>query len=166
MSSRIRSFAICVLLLLSGACSLAYENVWLRELRLVFGGTTAASAAVFAIFMGGLGFGGSGFRPESSFDFALGGGTGGTMAGFGSGRGDGMGGGDIKLLAMIGAMIGWQGILFTLFAASAIGTLVGVLAMIRSGKGMRLAIPFGPFLAAAGWMTLLWGNDIIQLYLQ
>ena len=60
---------------------------------------------------------------------------------------EGMGGGDIKLLAMIGAMIGWQGILLTLFAASAIGTLAGLLLMLRSGKGMKLAIPFGPFLA-------------------
>ncbi|WP_319409663.1 prepilin peptidase [uncultured Desulfosarcina sp.] len=77
---------------------------------------------------------------------------------------EGMGGGDIKLLAMIGAMIGWQGILFTLFAASAIGTLVGMLAMIRSGKGMKLAIPFGPFLAMGATIYLFFGEALIFWY--
>jgi leader peptidase (prepilin peptidase)/N-methyltransferase len=75
-----------------------------------------------------------------------------------------MGGGDIKLLAMIGAMIGWQGILFTLFAASAIGTIVGLLAMIRSGKGMKLAIPFGPFLAMGAILYLFFGETLIFWY--
>jgi leader peptidase (prepilin peptidase) / N-methyltransferase len=78
---------------------------------------------------------------------------------------EGMGGGDIKLLAMIGAMIGWQGILFTLFAGSAIGTIVGVLAMIQSGKGMRLAIPFGPFLASGATLYLFFGPTIISWYI-
>jgi leader peptidase (prepilin peptidase)/N-methyltransferase len=78
---------------------------------------------------------------------------------------EGMGGGDIKLLAMIGAMIGWRGILFTLFAASAIGTLVGILTMIRSGKGMKLAIPFGPFLALGAVLYLFFGEGIIRWYL-
>ncbi|MFO7714877.1 prepilin peptidase [Desulfosarcina sp.] len=78
---------------------------------------------------------------------------------------EGMGGGDIKLLAMIGAMIGWKGILFTLFAASAIGTLAGVLAMIQSGKGMRLAIPFGPFLSSGAILYLFLGDAIISWYL-
>jgi leader peptidase (prepilin peptidase) / N-methyltransferase len=76
----------------------------------------------------------------------------------------GMGGGDIKLLAMIGAMVGWQGILFTLFAASAIGTLAGVLAMIHSGKGMKLAIPFGPFLAIGAIIYEFFGDAIIYWY--
>jgi leader peptidase (prepilin peptidase)/N-methyltransferase len=78
---------------------------------------------------------------------------------------EGMGGGDIKLLAMIGAMIGWRGILFTLFAASAIGTLVGILTMIRSGKGMKLAIPFGPFLALGAVLYLFFGEGIVRWYL-
>ncbi|PID40072.1 MAG: prepilin peptidase [Proteobacteria bacterium] len=77
---------------------------------------------------------------------------------------EGMGGGDIKLLAMIGAMIGWQGILFTLFAASAIGTMVGLLLMIRSGKGMQLAIPFGPFLATGAIIYLFFGKALIAWY--
>ncbi|MBC2710673.1 MAG: prepilin peptidase [Desulfosarcina sp.] len=78
---------------------------------------------------------------------------------------EGMGGGDIKLLAMIGAMIGWKGILFTLFAASAIGTIVGMLAMIQSGKGMKLAIPFGPFLAMGAIIYLFFGDTLISWYL-
>ena len=77
---------------------------------------------------------------------------------------EGMGGGDIKLLAMIGAFIGWQGILFTLFAASAIGTLIGILAMVRSGKGMKLAIPFGPFLAMGAVLYLFFGDPIVHWY--
>jgi len=77
---------------------------------------------------------------------------------------EGMGGGDIKLLGMIGAFIGWQGVLFTLFAASAIGTLVGILAMVRSGKGMKLAIPFGPFLAMGAVLYLFFGKPIVHWY--
>ena len=77
---------------------------------------------------------------------------------------EGMGGGDIKLLAMIGAMVGWRGILFTLFAASAIGTIAGLVAMIRSGKGMRLAIPFGPFLAMGATIYLFFGEGLIAWY--
>jgi leader peptidase (prepilin peptidase) / N-methyltransferase len=77
----------------------------------------------------------------------------------------GMGGGDIKLLAMIGAMVGWQGVLFTLFAASAIGTVVGILAMIRSGKNMKLAIPFGPFLAMGAIIHVFFGDALIYWYL-
>jgi leader peptidase (prepilin peptidase)/N-methyltransferase len=79
---------------------------------------------------------------------------------------EGMGGGDIKLLAMIGAMIGWQGIVFTIFAASAIGTVIGILAMCRSGKGMRLAIPFGPFLSLGAVIYIFFGDRLIFWYLQ
>ena len=77
---------------------------------------------------------------------------------------EGMGGGDIKLLAMIGAMLGWKGILFTIFAASAIGTVVGLLTMIKSSKGMRLAIPFGPFLSLGAIFYLFFGESIIYWY--
>lgn len=77
---------------------------------------------------------------------------------------EGMGGGDIKLLAMMGAVIGWKGVLFTIFAASAIGTVVGLLTMIKSSKGMRLAIPFGPFLATGAIIYLFFGKAIIYWY--
>ncbi|MEJ2638838.1 MAG: prepilin peptidase [Desulfosarcinaceae bacterium] len=78
---------------------------------------------------------------------------------------EGMGGGDIKLLAMMGGFIGWQGVLFTIFAASAAGTLVGVGAMLKTRKGMRLAIPFGPFLAFGATLYLFIGNAVIHWYL-
>jgi leader peptidase (prepilin peptidase) / N-methyltransferase len=78
---------------------------------------------------------------------------------------EGMGGGDIKLLAMIGAFIGWQGVLLTIFAASAIGTLAGILAMLKTGKGMKLAVPFGPFLAIGALIHLFFGEAIISWYL-
>jgi leader peptidase (prepilin peptidase)/N-methyltransferase len=78
---------------------------------------------------------------------------------------EGMGGGDIKLLAMMGGFIGWQGVLFTIFAASATGTLVGVGAMFKAGKGMRLAIPFGPFLALGAVLYIFFGEIVIHWYL-
>jgi len=77
---------------------------------------------------------------------------------------EGMGGGDIKLLAMIGAFVGWQGVLLTIFLSSAIGTLCGLLVMIRSGKNMKLAIPFGPFLAIGAMIHIFFGNELIFWY--
>jgi leader peptidase (prepilin peptidase)/N-methyltransferase len=78
---------------------------------------------------------------------------------------DGMGGGDIKLLAMIGAFLGWKGVLFTLMAASFIGTFVGLIVMIRARKGMKLAIPFGPFLAIGAICYIFFGPQLIEWYL-
>lgn len=78
---------------------------------------------------------------------------------------DGMGGGDIKLLAMIGAFLGWQGVLFTIMASSFIGTAVGIVLMLRARKGMKLAIPFGPFLAIGATIYLFFGPQIIHWYL-
>jgi leader peptidase (prepilin peptidase)/N-methyltransferase len=78
---------------------------------------------------------------------------------------EGMGGGDIKLLAMMGGFVGWQGVLFTIFAASAVGTLVGLGAMLKAGKGMRLAIPFGPFLSLGAILYIFFGEQVIHWYL-
>lgn len=77
---------------------------------------------------------------------------------------EGMGGGDIKLLAMIGALIGWKGVFFTIFAASAIGTIVGFSIMIATRNNMKLAVPFGPFLSLGTALYLFYGNEIIQWY--
>jgi leader peptidase (prepilin peptidase)/N-methyltransferase len=77
---------------------------------------------------------------------------------------EGMGGGDIKLLAMIGAVIGWKGVLFTIFVASAVGTLVGMLIMLKTRKTMKLAVPFGPFLALGGITYILFGPQLINWY--
>lgn len=78
---------------------------------------------------------------------------------------EGMGGGDIKLLAMIGALTGWQGVFFTIFVSSATGTLVGLAEMIRTRKNMKLAIPFGPFLAFGAVIYIFFGRSLIRWYL-
>ncbi|MCP4749170.1 MAG: prepilin peptidase [Desulfobacteraceae bacterium] len=78
---------------------------------------------------------------------------------------DGMGGGDIKLLAMIGAFIGWKGVFFTVMVSSFIGTAVGLLLMIKSRKGIKLRIPFGPFLSIGAILYLFFGPQLIYWYL-
>ena len=77
---------------------------------------------------------------------------------------EGMGGGDIKLLGMMGAIIGWKGVLFTIFAASAVGTVSGMLIMLKTRKSMKLAVPFGPFLAIGGITYILFGPQLIAWY--
>lgn len=78
---------------------------------------------------------------------------------------EGMGGGDIKLLAMIGAVVGWQGVILTIFAASVTGTVIGGAMMIASGKNMKLAVPFGPFLAIGALIHVFYGQELISWYL-
>ncbi|HNQ86008.1 MAG TPA: prepilin peptidase [Deltaproteobacteria bacterium] len=82
-------------------------------------------------------------------------------------RKEGMGGGDVKLLAMIGVFTGWQGVLFTVFASSLIGTLVGLpWAYLNKGPEgtLKAAIPFGPFLALGALIYVLWGAYLIDWY--
>jgi len=78
---------------------------------------------------------------------------------------EGMGGGDVKLLAMIGAWLGWKAVLFTLFFASLTGTLIGGGAMLIQKQGRHYAIPFGPFLAFAALAYLFFGPQLIDWYL-
>lgn len=77
---------------------------------------------------------------------------------------DGLGGGDIKLLAMIGAFLGWPGVVFTVLAASLIGTVVGLAVMWRSRKGLGTMLPFGPFLASGALLYLFWGEAFFLWY--
>ena len=77
---------------------------------------------------------------------------------------DGMGGGDVKLLAMIGALVGWQGVLFTIFTASLSGTLAGLAVMIQQRSTVRQKIPFGPFLAIGAICFLFFGETLIRWY--
>lgn len=77
---------------------------------------------------------------------------------------EGMGGGDIKLLAMIGAFIGWKGVLFTIMASSFTGTIVGLVVMLKNRKSMKLAVPFGPFLAIGAILYIFFGPQMIQWY--
>lgn len=80
-------------------------------------------------------------------------------------KNEGMGGGDIKLLAMIGAFLGWKAILPVIFISSCLGTLVGVPLMLRQGANGKLAIPFGPFLSAAALIWFFWGELLLRWYL-
>jgi leader peptidase (prepilin peptidase)/N-methyltransferase len=77
---------------------------------------------------------------------------------------DGMGGGDIKLLAMIGTIVGWQGVIFTIFVSSAVGTIIGMTVMLVKGKNMKFAVPFGPFLAIGAMAYIFFGERIIFWY--
>ncbi|MCK4390791.1 MAG: prepilin peptidase [Desulfobacterales bacterium] len=77
---------------------------------------------------------------------------------------EGMGGGDIKLLAMIGAFLGWKAVIFTIFVGSAVGTVVGVALALRKEEGRRLAIPFGPFLSLGALLYIFFGPQIIGWY--
>ncbi len=75
---------------------------------------------------------------------------------------EGMGGGDIKLLAMMGAFLGWKALFFILFVSSLVGAVVGVTAMIIKGQNMKYAIPFGPFLSIAAVAYLFVGADVMN----
>jgi leader peptidase (prepilin peptidase)/N-methyltransferase len=79
-------------------------------------------------------------------------------------RKEGMGGGDIKLLAMMGAIIGWKGVLFTIFMASAVGTVVGMLVMLKTRTSMKLKVPFGPFLAIGAIAYIFLGPQLMAWY--
>jgi leader peptidase (prepilin peptidase)/N-methyltransferase len=79
---------------------------------------------------------------------------------------DGMGYGDFKLLAMLGAWLGWQYLLQIVLLSSLAGAIVGISLVIVFGRDRTIPIPFGPYLAVAGWISLLWGEDIIQAYLR
>lgn len=78
---------------------------------------------------------------------------------------DGMGGGDIKLLAWIGALLGWQAIPFVILSSSIFGSIVGLFIAYREKKGMKAVIPFGPYLAAAALLYLFAGEELSHSYL-
>ncbi len=78
---------------------------------------------------------------------------------------EGMGGGDVKLLAMIGAFLGWDAVILTILLSSLIGSVTGVMMMILKGKNFRYAIPFGPFLSLGAVIALFYKNEIIFWYL-
>jgi len=79
---------------------------------------------------------------------------------------EGMGVGDIKFLAMIGAFIGWKGVLFTLFSASIIGALSGVAVMVLFSRDSKYALPFGPFLAIGATVYFFYGGSLIEWYIR
>ena len=78
---------------------------------------------------------------------------------------EGMGYGDFKLLAVFGAWLGWQYLPVIILLSSLVGAVIGVSMIIFVKKDRNIPIPFGPYLAAAGWIALLWGDKINALYL-
>lgn len=114
-----------------------------------------------------LGFAASFFLPglswqESALGLLLGGGI---FYGIAAGyyllaRRAGMGGGDIKLLAMIGAFLGWRALPFVIFASALLGSVIGIGAMIKQKKGGKTVIPYGPFLAVASYGYLFFADEI------
>jgi leader peptidase (prepilin peptidase)/N-methyltransferase len=77
-------------------------------------------------------------------------------------RKEAMGGGDVKLLAMIGAFMGWKLAVMTFFIAPFLGTFYGLIVKIKTGESL---IPYGPFLSMASFIALIWGKDILKLLL-
>ncbi|MDO9047711.1 MAG: A24 family peptidase [Methylobacter sp.] len=78
---------------------------------------------------------------------------------------EGMGYGDFKLLALFGAWLGWQYLPIIILLSSLVGAIIGVSMIIFVKHDHNVPIPFGPYLAIAGWIALLWGNELNQLYL-
>ncbi len=79
---------------------------------------------------------------------------------------EGMGFGDFKLLAALGAWLGWQALPLIIILSAVVGAVVGGLAMIVARHGRETPIPFGPFLAAAGWISMIWGDTLTGQYLR
>lgn len=79
---------------------------------------------------------------------------------------EGMGYGDFKLLAAIGAWLGWQALPVTILLSSLVGAVVGIGLILIRGRDRNIPIPFGPYIAAAGWLAMLWGKDITDAYLR
>jgi leader peptidase (prepilin peptidase)/N-methyltransferase len=75
-----------------------------------------------------------------------------------------MGYGDFKLLAALGAWLGWKMLLPIILLSSVVGAVVGVALIVLARRGREIPIPFGPYLAAAGWLALLYGDRLAPLF--
>lgn len=78
---------------------------------------------------------------------------------------EGMGYGDFKLLSLLGAWLGWQYLPLIILLSSLVGAILGIAMIVFVKHDHRQPIPFGPYLAAAGWLALIWGDKLNQLYL-
>lgn len=79
---------------------------------------------------------------------------------------EGMGYGDFKLLAVFGAFLGWQQLPLIILLSSVVGAVTGITLLTIQGKDKATPIPFGPYIAAAGWIALLWGEQLTNGYLR
>ena len=77
---------------------------------------------------------------------------------------EGMGYGDFKLLAALGAWMGWQMLPFIIIISSLVGAVLGISLILFRGRDRNIPMPFGPFLAIAGWICLIWGKPITEFY--
>ena len=78
---------------------------------------------------------------------------------------EGMGYGDFKLLAALGAWLGWQALPTIILMSAVVGAVIGIALIVFRGRDRQIPIPFGPYLAAAGWIVMLWGETIKNAYL-
>jgi leader peptidase (prepilin peptidase)/N-methyltransferase len=78
---------------------------------------------------------------------------------------EGMGYGDFKLLAALGAWLGWQMLLPLIIGAAGVGAMVGITSVVLGKRGKGIPMAFGPYLAAAGWIMLMWGPGLVERYL-
>ncbi|WP_305977114.1 prepilin peptidase [Rheinheimera baltica] len=79
---------------------------------------------------------------------------------------EGMGYGDFKLMAVFGALLGWQQLPLIILLSSCVGAVVGITLLSVQGKDKATPIPFGPYIAAAGWIAMLWGEQLTNAYLR
>jgi leader peptidase (prepilin peptidase)/N-methyltransferase len=79
---------------------------------------------------------------------------------------EGMGYGDFKLLAALGAWLGWQSLPLIILLSAFVGAVVGITLIVVRGRDRNIPIPFGPYLALAGWIALMWGDDLTRSYLR
>ncbi len=79
---------------------------------------------------------------------------------------EGMGYGDFKLLAALGAWLGWQSLPLIILLSSAVGAIIGIFMIVSKLQERSQPIPFGPYLAIAGWIAMLYGEQLIALYLK
>jgi leader peptidase (prepilin peptidase) / N-methyltransferase len=77
---------------------------------------------------------------------------------------EGMGYGDFKLLAALGAWLGWQMLPLIIVLSAFVGAAVGIALIVVRGRDRNIPIPFGPYLAAAGWIALIWGDQLVTFY--
>jgi leader peptidase (prepilin peptidase)/N-methyltransferase len=78
---------------------------------------------------------------------------------------EGMGYGDFKLLAALGAWLGWQMLPLIILLSAVVGAVTGIMMIVFKRHERSVPIPFGPYLAAAGWIAMLWGSEIVAWYL-
>ena len=79
---------------------------------------------------------------------------------------EGMGYGDFKLLALFGAWLGWQVLPVIVLLSSFVGAVIGISLIVFRGRDRNIPIPFGPYIAIAGWIAIFWGDDLSNLYLR